>query len=209
MLNEIVGEQLVAIQIGQNRKPTVATTSSPVSTEKYSTGELDPEFFKLRYVKETNDNQGLYLTFGRPRNYRRKQRQDDALLLQPPSPITTIQSQESKLIKKWGSLFGYNSMDLNPLGEWLRLAWPMIGEDTAVTHACEFALSSMELFQLRTDAALSRAYTAGARAIDSLKAAVRTFSGPERTRNLILAVSLHSAAEVSLCYNICSLQRNC
>lgn len=93
-------------------------------------------------------------------------------------------------------------MDLNPLGEWLRLAWPAIGDDIALRHACEFALSSMELFRHRTDKALNRAYSAGEKAIESLQIAVRACSGPERGGNLILAIFLHSAAEVGCYYDI-------
>jgi hypothetical protein len=199
LLNDDIGEQLVAIQVGQSSRPDIASIFSPRSTERYNNGHLDSEHFKLQCVQRTDDSEGLYLTFARPRNSRKKQRQHKALVQQPTSPASSIHCQESKLIKKWGSVFGYNAMDLNPLGEWLRLAWPVIGDDIAVTHACEFALRSMELFQLRTDMALSQAYTAGTRAIDSLQAAVKTCSGLERTRNLILAVSLHSTAEVSSC----------
>jgi hypothetical protein len=150
----------------------------------------------LKYFHRTNDCQGLYLTFGRLGSSQGKRRHSATHTPRTTSPKSAILCQPTKIAAQWASIVGYESIDLNPLGEWLRLAWSAAGEDTTINLACEYTLSSMVAFQLRNKATLRRAYTAGARAIKSLQTAVRACSGPDRIHSLILAVLLHCAAEV-------------
>ena len=200
LVNTSIGEQLLPIRDDQTSRAlvTLSTRSTtPASpAEKHKSGTTDAKSLRLKYVHRTEDSQGVYLTFGPSGSFQGKRRHSTTHTLRMTSPKRAILCQPTKIAARWGSIFGYESIDLNPLGEWLRLAWSAEGEDTAINLACEYTVSSMIAFQLRNKAALSRAYAAGARAIQSLQTAVRTCSGRESIYNLILAVLLHCAAEV-------------
>ena len=200
LVNASIGEQLLPIRENQTSQTPIIPSTGPTTlesqVEKHKVGAIDAGSWRLKYVHRTNDSQGLYITFGRPRRFQGQRSQSTTHPPRTMSPKSAILCQPTQIAAHWASVIGYESIDLNPLGEWLRLAWSAAGEDKAISLACEYTLSSMVAFQSRENAALNRTYAAGARAIQSLQTAVKACSGPETIHNLILAVLLHCAAEV-------------
>ena len=111
------------------------------------------------------------------------------------SPKQGLLDPQTSLASKWGSVFGFEALDLNPLGAWLKAAWLCEGEDGYLDLAGEYALESMLSFHERDRVSSSRVYSKGAKALESLQVATNTRESVN-LKNLIVAVMLHYAAEV-------------
>lgn len=210
-VNTIIGEQLLSIRVDQIpiNVATPSSSSSPTAslTKEHEVEAKDLKSWRLKYVRETSDSKGLYVTFRPSRRLQESSR--NSFSITPPVSLRNrdILCEVYKRAARWGSIFGYESIELNPLGHWLNLAWSAAGEDTAVNCACEYTISSMIAFQSKDKADLSRAYVAGTRAIQSLRSAVRACSGRKNMYNLVLAILLHCAAEVRAQCSLDSIQR--
>ena len=158
-------------------------------------------------------NGGVFKIFGqsRPAKTRRRSSQiadassihkiniePDGPQLQLLDPMPRFLCQQSKRSMEWGVVFGFEALDMNPLGRWVKLSWPSIEEDLCVELASDYALKSMLAFQQRDELSLNRAYSAGGKALRSLQDAIGACSTQTQsaTTNLVAAVMLHYAAEV-------------
>ena len=118
-------------------------------------------------------------------------------------PTATLLCPTTALSARYGSVFGFEALTLNPLGRWTRYAWTHAGEDDFLDFASDYAYDSMFAFQHRDDSQTMQVRLTGQRAIQKLQAAVDATAGSAKMDdNLVVAIMLHYAAEVS--YFICS-----
>lgn len=122
------------------------------------------------------------------------------------SPKPALLCPQAKVSVTWAKIFGYEALELNPLGGWIKTAWLWAGGDTNIDLALGYVLKSMRAFQSRDEESRVRACAAGEKALLSVQTALSSRKGQERIENLVLAVMLHCAAEVN-CYTQPTIQR--
>lgn len=200
-VNSEIGEQLLRILVGGTHKAPLLRPESrftPISSNDDVEGHAsNVEPLSLKQAKPADNGKALYLTFGDSTHTLERRKRSTTFKRRLPSPSRILLSRSTEIAARWASIFGYEALDLNPLGPWLREAWQTAEEAHVVEVACEYALSSMHVFQSRTTVALRQAYITSSRALQALQFAVRTCSGQDRIRSLLLASLLHSAAEAS------------
>lgn len=112
------------------------------------------------------------------------------------SPPPSLSCPETALASRYGALFGFEALELNPLGNWIRYAWKHAGADACLDDASEYAYMSMLSFRGRDADDAVRICLKGRKALRSLQAAVDCASEQRGNENLVVAVMLHYAAEV-------------
>lgn len=165
-------------------------------------GILDPvlglgdKLLEVRNVYPAEHGQGTFHTMDLSAKCLLK-RASTSPKIEPCSPKLAILCPQSSARERWSSIFGYEALSLNPLGDYVKTAILYAPENRALDLACQYTLNSMFAFQRRDDASLMRAHKTGAKALAALKAAVSSSLSNDDMRNVTIAMLLHFAAEVS------------
>ena len=194
------------VQLGHQ----ASSAKEPVRLLKKPESEVT---WRLKRFIRAQSGQGEYLKFWPMRNSKDEKNAVAKTGMRVPNPVKCEPSYVpssalepallcplSKLSARWGSVLGFEALDMNPLGGWLKAAWLCMGEDDYLDLASEYALKSVITFQRHDKRNLSQAYAAGESALRSLQVAINVGTGQDedRTTNLIVTVMLHYAAEVSV-----------
>lgn len=158
-----------------------------ISTGKYITLKQTSSSSGGTHVRDHRDGEL------RRRNIRNIKRQRSS----HASLTTTLLSPETALAAHFGSVFGYEALNLDPLGRWIRHAWRHQGEDAALDYASQYTFASMLSFRRRDEESARRAWIAGAKALQALQEAVNMRNKREADTGLTVTIMLHYAAEVS------------
>lgn len=127
--------------------------------------------------------------------------QGEFLLFEPVklwSPSPAMLCPQTRNAISLGSIFGYEALDLSPLGPWVRLAWPNSDSNPCLELASQYAHQSMVAFQhSHSEESLKRASRTGLAALQSLQSGIESCQDDRDKESLVIAVMLHYAAEVS------------
>lgn len=132
-----------------------------------------------------------------------KRSNDRGLRAQSRSPVPALLCPQTQQAAEWSSIFGFEALQLNPLGSWIQSAWTRRGENACLDFASDYTLESMRAFRQKDQVSVSRAWAKAERALRSLQAAMQ--SKKTNQECLIFAVMLHCAAEVSIIYELTEL----
>lgn len=175
--------------------------------------QLQTPAVRLKRLKTSGDRAGHYITFKQTslndsttqarcaqssRSRNAKHKTPGSSVHRASCPAAGLLCPVTKLCVRYGSVFGFDALDLNPLGRWITYAWHHAGEDTFLDLASDYAYASMAAFQHRNAENTIRTSVAGKRALRSLRTAVEAFETTQKGDNLVVAVMLHYAAEVGL-----------
>ena len=93
------------------------------------------------------------------------------------------------------SIAGTASLNLYPLGNWVKLAWDHVGCNSYLDLAVEYTLSAMIAFRQQNNKDFVKISAIGGRAMRSLRQSI--MSGT-KSIDVYVAIMLHYATEVSL-----------
>ena len=194
---------------------TPASASNHILARNENCGRIQTDqtvTLRLRRSRKAEVGGGEFSIFGRPADNgkaRVARRQTGSAIYMRPmiqlgeanklilSPSPALKCPQTTLAASWASIFSFEALNLNPLGDWVKQAWCRTGEDAYLDLAADYALQSMQAFQLRQPSSDSKTLAAGQRALRSLRAAFDTRLFELSPENMLVTVMLHYAAEVS------------
>jgi hypothetical protein len=91
------------------------------------------------------------------------------------------------------SVAGPGLLHLNPLGNWIRLAWDHVGCNSYLDLALEYCLTAITEFRQRHQKNIVKISTIGSSAMRSLRHAIESGTN---CIDVYVAIMLHYAAEV-------------
>lgn len=167
-----------------------------------SQGQTNPDVeviddLGIKHARPADSGDGTFLTLGQSRTCHLKRRP------RVPSwrgsrPKSALLCAQSEICARWGSFFGYDALDMNPFGYYLKTALPLATESKPLSLASQYALDSLAALRFSTQQSRLQAHSSGAKALKALKATVPSCQSIEDIQSLSLAILLHFAAEVKL-----------
>ncbi|KAF2722273.1 hypothetical protein K431DRAFT_345771 [Polychaeton citri CBS 116435] len=119
------------------------------------------------------------------------------------SPSPPLLCPQSSLATRWGSVFGYEALSLNPLGDWVQVVFLRIGLHTCLDDACEYTLQSMLAFKYDGCTSSEQLYMAHGRALRSLRLLLNSTLARTNILDAMLAIMLIYAAEIITSAEVC------
>ena len=197
-------------QPSQSQSSTTSTSRSTsyrserTDQDSERSSSANPVTLRLKRSHKAESGSGEFLMFGRPRRQYNKVKIEPPtenetqlessrpLSALPPSPFTISSPQES-LAARWISIAGPASLNLYPLGTWIKFAWANTGCKDYLDLAVDYILSAMTAFRNENENDFIKTSTIGGRAVRRLREAI--MSGT-KSIDLYVAIMLHYAAEV-------------
>lgn len=152
-------------------------------------------FFTFKMAPSRLDQSKPHLTQGSCYRAQVSAKPTEHVVARIPS-MPGLSCPETALASRYSALFGFEALELNPLGNWIRYAWKHVREDTCLDDALEYTYMSMLSFRRRDAGDDLQTCLKRRKALSSLQAAVDCASEPGENDNLVVAVMLHYAAEV-------------
>ena len=207
-----VHEQFDISRLPNQSRTTSAATSGSSSHRSDNPGRQRSKepatkavTFRLRRSRKAQTGAGAYFIFGRPTRHPVKveielstEDEESATyrrrITLSPLPMVLLTRSQDSLASKWISIAGSASLDLYPLGKWVKLAWDHVGRNSYLDLAVEYALSAMTGFRQHSRSDSVNIPEIGGRAMRSLRQAIMAGTNDI---DVYVAVMLHYAAEVS------------
>ena len=104
---------------------------------------------------------------------------------------------QTRLSACWGSVFGFEALEMKPLGSWIKDAWSYTSKSSYLDLTAEYTFESMLALRQsqHTGWKQTRVYLVRQKALHSLQAGINSSPTNEQSY-LTISVMLHYAAEV-------------